>query len=347
MDYHLSMRVLMIGGTGIISTACARLCVENGHELHLLNRGLHSAVVPGALSIVGDLQDERAVAATLGSRTWDAVVDFIGFTAADIERDLRFFEGRTSHFVFISSASAYQRPVSHYLVTESTPLANPCWDYSRNKIACEERLMQAYREKGFPVTIIRPSLTYGDTMIPLAINSWKFPWTVVDRLRRGVPVAIPGDGTSLWTLTHNTDFAKGLVGLLGNRQAIGHAFHITSDEVMTWNQYYAAVAEAAEVPAPRFVHIASDFITACLPEMIGTLLGDKATSVVLDNSKIKRFVPGFVATTPFRVGVARSLAWFEADLPRRQIDETFNRTWDKLISAYERGLSLAKEEFSK
>ncbi|MCC7376447.1 MAG: SDR family oxidoreductase [Verrucomicrobiales bacterium] len=341
------MRILILGGTGIISTACTRLAIERGHDVYLLNRGQHGAAPDGAQSIIADLKDEAATAAALGSRAWDVVLDFIAFEPGDIERDLRLFRGRTAQYIFISSASAYQRPVSHYLITESTPLANPYWDYSRQKIACEERLMRAYREEAFPVTIIRPSLTYGETMIPLATNCWTRPWTLVDRLRRGQPVVVPGDGTSLWTITHNTDFARGLVGLLGHRQSIGHAFHITSDEVLCWNQCYEAVAEAAGVARPQFIHIASDFIAACLPEMTGSLLGDKATSVVLDNTKIRRFVPDYVATTRFRDGVARSIAWFDADPSRQVVDLEHQKTWDKLIAVYQRGLSGAKSEFGR
>jgi nucleoside-diphosphate-sugar epimerase len=338
------MRILFLGGTGIISTACTRLALERGHELHLLNRARRPAE-PGAVHHAADLNDEAATRAVLGETTWDAVVDFIAFTAEDIERDLRLFRGRTGQYVFISSASAYQRPLSHYLVTESTPLSNPWWEYSRQKIACEDRLMRAWREEQFPITIIRPSLTYGETQVTLAINSWQYSWTAVDRMRRGMPVAIPGDGTSLWTITHNSDFARGLIGLLGHQQAIGHAFHISSDEVLSWNQCYEAVADAAGVRHPGFVHIASDFITACLPAETGTLLGDKSTSVVLDNSKIKRFVPGFVATTRFREGIARTIAWFDADPARRQIDMAFNRTWDTLIAAYQQGLTAARAMF--
>jgi nucleoside-diphosphate-sugar epimerase len=235
-------------------------------------------------------------------------------------------------------------PATHYLITESTPLANPYWEYSRNKIACEERLLQAYREEGFPVTIVRPSLTYGETQIALAVNSWAKSYTVVDRMRRGKKVIVPGDGSSLWVITHNTDFAKGLVGLLGHEQAIGHAFHITSDEVMTWNQFYNIVATAAGVE-PQLVHIASDFIGACLPEALGGLIGDKAVSVVFDNSKIKRFVPGYCATTPFGQGIRRTLAWFDADPARRQVDAEANAKWDKLIDAYERGAREALRSF--
>lgn len=341
------MRILFLGGTGIISTACSRLAVEYGHDVHLMNRGRRGLEIPGAVLLLADLHDEGSVAAAMGDRTWDVVVNFIAFTPEDIERDLRLFRGRTAQYVFISSASAYQRPAGHYLVTESTPLANPYWDYSRQKIACEERLMRAYREEGFPITIVRPSLTYGETMIPLATNSWLFPWTVVDRLRRGEPVVIPGDGTSLWTITHNTDFARGLLGLLGHQQATGHAFHITSDEVLTWNQCYQAVADAAGVRAPNWVHIASDFIAACLPEYAGSLLGDKSTSVVMDNTKVKRFVPGYVATTRFRDGVARSVAWFEAQAERQRVDADYRRKWDCLILGYQHGLEMAREGVTK
>jgi nucleoside-diphosphate-sugar epimerase len=248
--------------------------------------------------------------------------------------------------MFISSASAYQKPGSDYLIREDTPLANPYWDYSRNKIACEERLMRAYREDGFPCTIVRPSLTYGDTQIPLVINSWQLPYTAVARMRQGKPVIVPGDGTSLWTITHNSDFAKGLVGLLGHQRAIGHAFHITSDEALTWDQIYQAVAAAAGVQA-KIVHIASDYIAACLPEMTGSLLGDKAVSVVFDNSKIKRFVPSFCATTPFVRGIRQTLAWFDADPARQQIDAAADQQWDRLISAYEQGLQNARGIFQR
>jgi nucleoside-diphosphate-sugar epimerase len=340
------MRVLFIGGTGIISTACTRLAIERGFDVTLLNRGTRAAI-DGATVITADASDAPAAARALGGTTWDAVVDFISFTTSDIEARLAVLRGRTRQYIFISSASVYQRPVTHYLVTESTPLANPFWEYSRNKIACEDRLLRALREDGFPIVIVRPSFTYGETVIPLAINSWERPYTVVDRLRRGAPVIVPGDGTSLWTNTHNTDFAKGLVGLLGHQSATGHAFHITSDEVLNWNQIYEAVADAAGAANPNFVHIASDFITTCLPEKIGSLHGDKASSVVLDNSKIKRFVPDFIATTRFRDGIRQSIAWYDADPARREIDEEANRKWDRLVTAYQTGLDAAKREFGR
>lgn len=338
------MRVLFIGGTGIISTACTRLALERGLELTLLNRGQHGRVA-GASHISADVNDVGACARKLGNGRWDVVVDFISYTVADIERRLALFGGRTGQFIFISSASAYQKPVAHYLITESTPLVNPYWEYSRNKIACEERLLRALREEGFPSVIVRPSFTYGDTIIPVAVNSWPMPYTVVDRLRRGAPVIIPGDGTSLWTLTHNTDFGRALLGLLGHQAAVGHAFHITSDEVLTWNQIYEAVAAAAGAENPHFIHIASDFLSGCLPDSLGGLQGDKSNSVVFDNTKIKRFVPDFVATVRFREGIERSLAWFDADPARRTVDEEADRKWDRLIGAYQSGLAAARRDF--
>jgi len=341
------MRILFIGGSGIISTGCSELSLARGHALTLLNRGRRELPFKPSDVITADWRDEAATRAALGNREWDAVVNFLAFKPEDIERDLRLFRGRVGHYIFISSASAYQRPVGHYRITESTPLVNPFWDYSRDKIACEERLIRAVREEKFPGTIIRPSLTYGETQVTLAVNSWEQSYTAVDRLRRGLPLVIPGDGSSLWTITHNSDFAKGLVGLLGNPQTHGHAFHITSDEVQTWNQYYEQVADAAGVKAPQFVHIASDFISACIPEKLGSLTGDKASSVVFDNTKIKTFVPDFVATTPFHVGIRKTLRWFDADDKRRQIDQAFNARLDKLIAAYDRGLTSAMKDFGQ
>src|SRR5450759_4584024 len=268
------MKILFIGGTGIISTACTALAAKRGLDVTLLSRGQHASELPaGVKTLIADVNNPAALQ-KLEHESFDAVVDWIAFTPSDIERDLKLFRGRTRQYIFISSASAYQKPITHYLITESTPLANPYWDYSRNKIACEERLLKAYREEGFPATIVRPSLTYGDTQVPLAINSWTKSYTVVDRMRRGRKVIVPGDGSSLWVITHNSDFAKGLVGLLGHPQAIGHAFHITTDEVMTWDQFYRIVGAAAGVE-PQLVHIPTDFIGACLPDKLGGLKGDK------------------------------------------------------------------------
>jgi nucleoside-diphosphate-sugar epimerase len=339
------MKVLFIGGTGIISIASTRLAAERGIELTLLRRGHREVeVAKGVRTIAADIADEAAVAEALSNERFDAVVDWIAFTTAHVERDIRLFRDRARQFIFISSASAYQRPVSHYLITESTPLANPYWQYSRGKIACEERLMKAYREEGFPITIVRPSLTFGDTQIVLAVNSWQKSWTAVDRMRRGKKVIVPGDGSSLWEVTHNSDFAQGLVGLLGHQQSIGHAFHITSGEVMTWDQIYRITAQAAGTEA-NVVHIASDFLSACEPDQVGSLTGDKASSVVFDNSKIKRFVPGYCARTSFAQGIQRTIEWFDADARRREIDDAANETWDKLIDAYESGLAEAVRRF--
>ncbi len=338
------MNVLFIGGTGIISSASTRLAVAQGMNVFLLNRGNRADLVAGIINLVADIRDREATERVLAEHHFDVVVNWIAYTPEDIERDLALFCNKTRQYIFISSASAYQKPVGYYRITEDTPLTNPFWEYSRNKLACEERLMRAYREDGFPCTIVRPSLTYGDTQIPLVLNSWQRPYTMVARMRQGKPVIVPGDGTSLWTITHNSDFAKGFVGLLGHQQAIGHAFHITSDEVLTWDQAYTTVAAAAGVDA-KIIHIASDFIVACVPEMRGTLLGDKAVSVVFDNSKIKRFVPGFCATTPFARGIEQTLAWFDADPARQQIDTAVDQQWDRLISAYEQGLHNAVNVF--
>jgi nucleoside-diphosphate-sugar epimerase len=320
------MKILFIGGTGIISTACTALAAERGFDLTLLTRGKRD--IPRGVRVLKEDVNSPSLPASLADEKFDAVVDWIAFTPADIERDINLFRGRTRQFVFISSASVYQKPATDYLITESTPLANPHWDYSRNKIACEERLMKAYRDEGFPITIVRPSLTY----------------TAVDRMIRGEKLIVPGDGSSLWVITHNTDFAKGFVGLLGHEQAIGHAFHITSDEVLTWDQLYRIVGTAVGVE-PKLVHMPSDFIVACLPDKEGSLLGDKSVSVVFDNAKIKRFVPGYCATTSFAQGIRRSLAWFNADPSRKLIDKEANATWDELIAAYEQGLAEAVRSF--
>ncbi len=325
------MKVLFIGGTGNISTSVSRLCIQRGIDLYLVNRGSRKISIPGSKVIIGDIAREDKLMSDLANHQWDAVVDWIAFTVQDLERDLRLFKGKTRQFIFISSASAYQKPLSHPIVTESTPLANPFWQYSRDKIACEERLNRAYREEGFPVTIVRPSLTY-DTVIPLPIGGWT-EYTVVDRMKKGKEVIIHGDGTSLWTVTHAEDFAKGFVGLIGHQQAIGQSFHITSDEILTWNQIYQAVAEAAGCE-PKAVHIASDFLAKQDPSLVGSLIGDKSVSVVFDNSKIKRFVPEFCATIPFAQGINRTLAWFEADPARMVVRPETNALMDRILNLY-------------
>ncbi|HEX2905910.1 MAG TPA: SDR family oxidoreductase [Phototrophicaceae bacterium] len=325
------MKVLFIGGTGIISTAVSRLLVERGFDLYLLNRGQRQAPIPGTKSLTADMRQPDSVRAALQGHQFDVVVDWIVYTPEEVERDLALFQGRTKQYIFISSASAYQKPPTHPIITESTPLYNPYWEYSRNKIACELRLLQAYRDDGFPVTIVRPSLTY-DPNFPVALGGWG-TYTIADRMLKGQPVIIHGDGSSLWVVTHAEDFARGFIGLLGNGQAIGHAFHITSDEVLTWNQIYETLADALGVEA-NIVHIASDFIAQVAPQHSGSLLGDKSWSVIFDNSKIKTFVPGFQAVIPFREGIRRTLAWFDADPSRKRVDETANQELDAILAAY-------------
>jgi nucleoside-diphosphate-sugar epimerase len=327
------VKVLFIGGTGNISTSVSRLCIERGMELFLLNRGTRKMDLPGATVLRGDMTKPDTLTGILAGHRWDVVVNWIAFTERDIERDIALFRGKTEHYVFISSASAYQKPPSHPVITESTPLRNPYWEYSRNKIACEERLRRAYRDEGFPMTIVRPSLTY-DTVIPVVIGGWT-EYTIIDRMKKGKKIIIHGDGTSLWTVTHAEDFARGFVGLLGHQQATGHAFHITSDEILTWDQIYQAVADAAGCDL-KPVHIASDFLVQCDASLRGTLLGDKAMSVIFDNSKIKRFVPGFVATIPFHDGIQRTLAWFHEDPARQVVNRETDALLDRLIGAYEK-----------
>src|SRR5687767_1186668 len=332
------MKILFIGGTGIISSACADLAVARGHELFLVNRSISMKLPPpeGAIVLQADVYTEEArLAELLADRHFDAVVDYIAYHPNDIERDLRLFRGRTDQFVFISSASAYQKPVRNYLITEETPLENSYWEYSRNKIACEERLMHAYHAEGFPVTIVRPSHTYGRTQIPFGVSSWMHPWTVVDRMKRGQKVIVPGDGTSLWVLTWNEDFAKGLVGLLGNKKALAEAFQITSDEVLSWDQIHLEAYHALGLE-PNVIHIPSDLIAMYDPHALGSLVGDKANSVVFDNSKIKRFVPDYACEVKWAEGARRSLAWFAVHPEYQTIDHEMNSVWDRIITAYEK-----------
>jgi nucleoside-diphosphate-sugar epimerase len=334
------MKIILIGGTGLISSACSELACERGHELFLLNRFASTKYsAPKAATVLqADVYaDEAHLAALLAGRRFDAVVDFLAFTAKDIERDIRLFRGKTDQFVFISSASAYQKPPKNHLITEETPLENPFWQYSRNKISAENRLTQAWCEEGFPVTIIRPSLTYGVSQTALIGASWLYPYTVIDRMKHGKKIIIPGDGTSLWVMTWNGDFAKGLMGLLGNPKAVGEVFHITSDEVLTWNQIFLEVYNALGLE-PNIIHIPSDFIIAHDPEKLGTLTGDKSNSVVFDNSKIKRFVPDFNCGVNWSEGVRCSINWFEQDTSRQTIDNEMNVMWDRIIARYESSL---------
>jgi nucleoside-diphosphate-sugar epimerase len=325
------MKILFIGGTGKISTAVSQQAIAKRFELYLLNRGQQAKNPPGSHSLTVDINQSDKVRAALRDMQFDAIVDWIAFTPEHIERDLALFKGRTKQFVFISTASIYQKPPAHYLITESTPLENPFWDYSRNKIACEALLLRAYREEKFPVTIVRPSYTYNH-YFPVAVGGFGC-YTLADRLKKGKPVIVHGDGSSLWVMTHAEDFGRGLLGLLGNQRAIGEAFHITSDEVLTWDQVYETIAEALGVKA-NIVHVPSDFIVRVAPQFTGNLLGDKTWSTVFDNSKIKSFVPGLKAVIPFSEGIRRTVEWFDADPKRKWMDETVNTDIEQILKAY-------------
>jgi nucleoside-diphosphate-sugar epimerase len=325
-----AMRVLFIGGSGIISSACTDLAVERGIDLYLLNRGRSTdrPVPPGATVLHGDIRDPESVVKALDGRDFDAVVDWVAFTPEHVRTDIDLFRGRTGQYVFISSASAYQTPPARVPVVESTPLSNPFWQYSRDKIACEQVLAEAYRSEGFPATVVRPSHTYDRTLVPFDGG-----WTVLDRMRRGKEIVVHGDGTSLWTLTHHTDFARGFTGLLGHPRTVGDAFHITSDDVLTWNQIAAALGRALGVE-PRIVHVPSDAIAAADPEWGAGLLGDKAHSMVFDNAKLRQVVPGYVATVPFEQGAREIVAWHLADPARQRVDERLDAVMDELVETY-------------
>ena len=334
------MKILMIGGTGTISSAITRQLAASGHELWLINRGNRSDELPeGVRLVTGDINEHTdEVVAKLGDETFDAVCEFIGFLPEQVARDIAIFSGRTRQYVFISSASAYNKPVRQYVISEGTSLANPHWEYSRNKIACEELLMKAYREKGFPVTIVRPSHTYCERGVPVSVHGPKGSWQVLKRMMEGKPVIVHGDGSSLWTLTWNEDFARGFIGLLGNPTAIGEAFQIMSDESLTWNQIYQSVADALGVTFKPY-HISSDFLAAIAPaayDFEGNLLGDKAATVVFDCSKLKRAVPGFCATTRFDQGVRKAVAYLK-EHPEAQIEDPEFDAWcDRVIEMMEK-----------
>lgn len=338
------MKALFIGGTGIISSAITRQLVDKGCELYLLNRGTRNEALPAGVHILkADINDEAHVAKLIEDHQFDVVADFIAFHTAQLERDYRLFKGKTKQFIFISSASAYQTPLSDYRITEGTPLSNPYWEYSRNKIACEEYLMKQYRDNGFPITIVRPSHTYDERSIPLGVHGSKGSWQIAKRMLENKPVIIHGDGTSLWTMTHNSDFAKGFIGLMGNLHAIGEAVQITSDETLTWNQIYESIADALGVKL-NAVHVSSEFLDACSKEDYrGGLLGDKANSVVFDNSKLKRLVPEFIATTRFDQGVKQTINHILAH-PELQIeDPEFDHWCDKVVAALDTAVKSITE----
>lgn len=337
------MKILHIGGTGLISSACVAEDIARGREVFVLNRGVTDKVpLPGrAHRLLADASDRSAVQEAIAGHHFGAAVQWVAFTPDQVTLDLDLYRD-CDQYVFISSASAYQKPPAHYLVTEAgTPLDNPHWSYSRDKIACEQILRRAHEESGFRVTIIRPSLTYGPTQIPVAVGSWEKPFTIIDRMRRGARIIVPGDGTSLWTLTHNTDFARGLSGLLGNPAAIGEDFHITSDEVLTWNQIYALVGAAAGAE-PDLLHVPTEALIAADPSLEGTLWGDKVHSAVFDNTKLRSLVPDFAATVSFAEGIRESVAWFDADPPRRDIDHQANALWDRIAAVYSRAIEQVR-----
>ena len=332
------MKILMIGGTGTISSAITRQLAAAGHDLWLLNRGTRKSEVPaGVRQIICDIDDEKTVLDNIQDEMFDAVCEFIGFVPAQIERDIRLFRGRTSQYVYISSASAYNKPAANHVITEGTTLANPYWQYSRNKIACEQLLMREYREHAFPVTIVRPSHTYCERGVPTSVHGPKGSWQVLKRIMEGKPVIIQGDGTSLWTLTWNEDFARGFIGLLGNPKTIGEAFQIMSDEQLTWTQVYQCVARALHTTLKPY-YVASEFLAAVAPkewDFEGNLLGDKSQTVIFDCAKLKRAVPGFQATMRFDEGVRRSVGYLLSH-PELQIEEPDFDAWcDHVIEAQE------------
>ncbi len=332
------MRILIIGGTGTISSAITRQLAASGQDLWLLNRGTRKQEVPaGVKQIVADISNEEEVKRLLGDMQFDAVCEFIGFVLEQVERDIRLFKGRTRQYVYISSASAYNKPASNHVINEGTTLANPYWEYSRNKIACEELLMREYRENAFPVTIVRPSHTYCERSVPVSVHGPKGSWQVLKRMIDGKPVVVQGDGSSLWTLTWNEDFARGFIGLLGNPKAIGEAFQIMSDESLTWNQVYKCVADALGVAFHPY-YVSSEFLAAVAPkeyDFTGNLLGDKSVTVVFDCSKLKRVVPGFQATTRFHEGVRRCVAYLLSHPELQVEDEEFDAWCDQVIAAQE------------
>jgi nucleoside-diphosphate-sugar epimerase len=324
------LKVLFIGGTGVISSACSRVAVERGIDLFVLNRGRSSGrpLPPGVSTLLADIREPRSVRKEIKDLHFDAIVDWVAFTPDQVQADIDLFGGRTGQYVFISSASAYQTPPARVPVTESTPLRNPFWAYSRGKIACEDLLIAAYRDQGFPATIVRPSHTYDQTSVPFDGG-----WTVLGRMQAGKPVIVPGDGTSLWTLTHHEDFARAFVPLLGHPRTLGEAIHITSDDVLTWNQIAEALAAALEVTA-RIVHVPSDAIAAADPEWGAGLLGDKAHSMIFDNAKVRGLVPGWRAVIPFEQGAREIADWYLADPARQVTDAALNAVMDKLAAAW-------------
>lgn len=322
------MKALFIGGTGIISSACSELAVAKGITLYHLNRGRSHRKIEGVNQITGDIRNKPEIRNILNSYSFDVVVNWICYTPEHLQTDLEIFRGKVGQYILISSASAYQKPPQKLPITEDTPLENPFWQYSRDKIACERILMDEFQRNKFPATIVRPSHTYDQTLLPF---DWGY--TVLDRIKKEKPVIIHGDGTSLWTLTHHRDFAKGFIGLLGNQKAIGEAFHITSDELLPWNNIYELIAHELGVSL-KAVHISSDYIAKIDPRMEGSLLGDKAHSMIFDNSKIKRLVPDYQGKIKFAEGVKEIINWYENHPDWWKVDPLTDNLIEEILIKY-------------
>jgi nucleoside-diphosphate-sugar epimerase len=334
------MNILLIGGTGIISSAVAELAIARGHTVYLLNRGQRANELSAKTrAIIADKNDRAAMQKALGDLQFDAVANFIAFTAEDVEKDVEMFLGRTKQYLVISSASAYQKPPNHYVLTESTPLHNPFWQYSRNKIAMEEAATRAYREKNFPITIVRPSYTYSKFFVP---GLFSLGFMNFERIRAGKPLIVHGDGQSLWQMTFNEDFAKGFVGLIGNPRALGEAFHITTDEVLTWDQIFQTMGRAVGREA-KLVHVPVEFIGRCEPSVYDGLKGDKMYSAVLDNAKIKSVVPEFSATISFYEGMRRCLAWYADHPEAAKSGLEPDAKVERILALWENAMGMAKQ----
>ena len=330
------MKILFIGGTGTISMAITRLLAERGDELYLLNRGSRNNELPANVkTIIADISNEEETAKKLEGMSFDCVGEFIGFVPQQLERDFRLFKGKTKQFIYISSASAYQKPPAGYVITEETPLENPYWEYSRNKIACEEYLMERYRKDGFPVTIVRPSHTYDERSVPLGVHGNGGSWQVVKRIMDGKPVIIHGDGSSLWTITHNSDFAVGYSGLIGKSEAIGQAYQITSHESVSWNDIYKAIADALGVELKPYYVSSQTLADMSDYDLTGSLIGDKANSVVFDNSKLKKLVPEFGAKISAAEGIKMTVKNILAHPELQNEDKEFDEWCDKVIETIE------------
>lgn len=328
------MKALFIGGTGIISTACSALALEKGWDLTLLNRGQHRNDVPaGAKSLVLDINDTAAVKEAMEGQYYDVIADWVLYKPEDADRDVELFLGHCGQFIATSSCAAYERPMRDPVVTESTCLNNRFSQYGQNKREIEERLFRAYREKEFPVTVVRPSLTYGDTQTAYALGSWAHPWAIIDRILKGKEILVHGDGTNIWPMTHNTDFAKGYVGLMGNEKAIGEAFHITSEELLTWDDIIKLTAKACGVKDPKLVHVSAYQIDRFMPGQLSNLIGDKSSSTIMDNSKIRHYVPGFECTVSFEQGIRRTVDYLKAHPELQTLDPKWEAQIDEIIEA--------------